>query len=218
MALVNYSSSDESADEGEHESPTGTKLELPGFLESLPSDPARFPQHFDDPNLHQCRQRSFPHETGNWATSVFINCSSALDTLLMQILRNPKLLHNSLWHLFAPVEELHLSLSKTWPIMHHWIDGLIQALTEGFSSVEKCHVDIFVNEEASRSFVALCTTSGSSDHLIPVVKIVDRCVQSFRGPVYYKDPRFHVSMLWCKGDITADADTTDLQSLMVWGS
>lgn len=69
MSLVEYSSSEE-----ESEDSLVTKLELPTFLTTLTGDPLRFDTHKDDPECHQHRQRSFPHEVGNWSTSVFIPC------------------------------------------------------------------------------------------------------------------------------------------------
>lgn len=34
--------------------------------------------HVDEPELHGCRKRSFPHVRGNWATFVYIICMYTL--------------------------------------------------------------------------------------------------------------------------------------------
>lgn len=53
---------------------------LCGGYRKLPVPPALLnddkpkEEHFDDPNLHDGRLRSFPHERGNWATYAYISC------------------------------------------------------------------------------------------------------------------------------------------------
>ncbi|KAH9583077.1 poly(U)-specific 3'-to-5' RNA exonuclease, variant 4 [Schistosoma haematobium] len=64
--LVEYSSSDEEETE---------KLELPTILQDLNSDSFRFFVREDDPSKHDFRSRTFPHEPGSWATSVYIACN-----------------------------------------------------------------------------------------------------------------------------------------------
>ncbi|KAA3675120.1 uncharacterized protein DEA37_0001894 [Paragonimus westermani] len=180
MALVDYSSSDES------DSPS--KLELPAFLHSLSADPTRFTVHEDNAELHQMRQRSFAHEVGQWATSVYIDCSLHLCHITSALSTSDALNEQTVWQRFQACEKIHLSLSKTWPVRYHWIDNLVQSLVTSLANFP-------------RSFLGLCTTCESAEHLKSLVMLVDRSVEAFRGPCYYKSPKFHVSFFWCNGDI-----------------
>ncbi|KAF8566284.1 hypothetical protein P879_04745 [Paragonimus westermani] len=198
MALVDYSSSDES------DSPS--KLELPAFLHSLSADPIRFTVHEDNAELHQMRQRSFAHEVGQWATSIHIDCSLHLCHITSALSTFDALNEQTVWQRFQTCEKIHLSLSKTWPVRYHWIDSLVQSLIKSLANFPRFSVqfddfELFVNEEGSRSFLGLCTTRESAEHLKSLVMLVDRSVQAFRGPCYYKSPKFHVSFFWCNGDI-----------------
>uniref|UniRef100_A0A0X3QH23 U6 snRNA phosphodiesterase 1 n=1 Tax=Schistocephalus solidus TaxID=70667 RepID=A0A0X3QH23_SCHSO len=113
MALVDYSSS-----EGEE------ALELPLSLEQFLSDEKRFSAQQERLTSPQSnRVRSFPHVHGNWASCVFIPAPEDMSILFREIIDavNPFLTECS--SQFFSVEDPHLSLTKTWPILHHWIDG-----------------------------------------------------------------------------------------------
>ncbi|KAA0199334.1 hypothetical protein FBUS_07381 [Fasciolopsis buskii] len=146
MSLVEYSSSEE-----ESEDSLVTKLELPTFLTTLTGDPLRFDTHKDDPECHQHRQRSFPHEVGNWSTSVFIPYSSS-NTRFDELFR--ELCLDATVFLGRPLyvmENPHLSLSKTWTIKHHWIEGLVASLSSALKTIQRFdELDILVNEEETR--------------------------------------------------------------------
>lgn len=47
------------------------RLPLPSIITRSSSDGE---VHIDDPNEHDGRTRSFPHERGNWATYLYIPC------------------------------------------------------------------------------------------------------------------------------------------------
>ncbi|KAF6778284.1 hypothetical protein AHF37_02209 [Paragonimus kellicotti] len=209
MALVDYSSSDESDSQ--------SKLELPAFLHSINADPIRFTMHKDNAEVHQMRQRSFAHEVGQWATSIYIDCSLDLCHITSALSTSGVLNEQTVWQRFQACEKIHLSLSKTWSVRYHWIDNLVQSLIKSLAnfpryalsikfsgirfSVQFDYFDLFVNEEGSRSFLGLCTTRESAEHLSLLVMLIDRSVEAFRGPCYYKSPKFHVSFFWCNGDI-----------------
>ncbi|TPP59782.1 U6 snRNA phosphodiesterase [Fasciola gigantica] len=147
MSLVEYSSSEDESSEIHSDA----KLELPAFLTTLSGDSLRFDAREDDPEYHQHRQRSFPHEIGNWSTSVFIPCpglSEQLDELFANFCPNATVsLGRSLYVMGNP----HLSLSKTWIVRHHWIEGLVASLSDALENVRRFDkLDVLVNEERTR--------------------------------------------------------------------
>ncbi|CAH8855057.1 unnamed protein product [Trichobilharzia szidati] len=211
--LVEYSSSDEEENK---------KLELPSALQVLDSDRLRFPVYEDDPAKHNFRTRSFPHETGNWATSIYIACPHLISRLLKAI-DNPIMQSDLVIDNFHFMDSLHLSLSKTWPIYFHWIENLICNLRSSVSTFEKFHitfddVNILVNEEKTRSFVTLLASAESHVALIPLLNSIDSCVTAFRGPEYYKDPKFHISFLWCIGNVREKYSEDVLENFLVSGT
>ncbi|KAK4470521.1 hypothetical protein MN116_006067 [Schistosoma mekongi] len=196
MPLVEYSSSDEEKSE---------KLELPPGLQSLDSDCFRFSVREEDPSMHNFRSRTFPHEPGSWATSIYIACPHFHSRILGAI-KGPTIQLNPIINDCCAVDFLHISLSKTWPIYFHWIENLVCNLRSAVSSIEKfCialdDVEVLVNEENTRSFFTLITSEESRTALVSLLSSVDSCVTAFRGPAYYKNPMFHISFLWCNGNI-----------------
>ncbi|TGZ60526.1 hypothetical protein CRM22_008477, partial [Opisthorchis felineus] len=217
MALVTYSSSD---DEPEAISDNMEKLELPTFFHGLEADSIRFAAHKDDPTMHQLRHRSFAHEVGQWASCVYIDCSSILSTILKQFLSALHLSEHPLWQCLHSVDDVHVSLSKTWPLRYHWIDSLEDKLRNTFQNLSRFDIrfsglELFINEERSRSFIGLILSRESSEHLKPIVASVDHCVHAFCGPGYYKNPRFHASLLWCNGDLECKLKELDLSRMEV---
>ncbi|KAH8871695.1 U6 snRNA phosphodiesterase [Schistosoma japonicum] len=191
MSLVEYSSSDEEKSE---------KLELPPGLQGLSSDCFRFSVREEDPSRHNYRSRTFPHEPGSWATSIYIACPHFYSRI-QEAIKSPIIQLNPIINDCCAVDFLHISLSKTWPIYFHWIENLACNLRSAVSSIEKfCiafdNVEVLVNEENTRylsnailifrSFFTLITSEESRVALTPLLSSVDSCVTAFRGPAYYK--------------------------------
>ncbi|KAH8871689.1 U6 snRNA phosphodiesterase [Schistosoma japonicum] len=163
MSLVEYSSSDEEKSE---------KLELPPGLQGLSSDCFRFSVREEDPSRHNYRSRTFPHEPGSWATSIYIACPHFYSRI-QEAIKSPIIQLNPIINDCCAVDFLHISLSKTWPIYFHWIENLACNLRSAVSSIEK-------------SFFTLITSEESRVALTPLLSSVDSCVTAFRGPAYYK--------------------------------
>lgn len=137
--LVEYSSSDEEVDK------ILPKLELPDELSFMSSDLIRFVDHKDDPSLHEFRSRSFKHESGMWASAVYIDCKLVILIILGSFLCvlvtelfSYLLTINGLNLKFYTIKDPHISLSKTWTIYHHWIQNLSEKLKTTLSLQEKC--------------------------------------------------------------------------------
>ncbi|KER31580.1 hypothetical protein T265_02218 [Opisthorchis viverrini] len=186
------------------------KLELPTFFQGLEADSIRFEAHEDDPTMHQLRRRSFAHEVGQWAS------------FLKQFVSALHLSEHPLWQCLHSVDDVHVSLSKTWPLRYHWIDSLADKLRNTFQNLSRYVVtivplifirfdirfsglELFINGERSRSFIGLILSRESSEHLKPIVASVDQCVHAFCGPRYYKvgtalilGPKLSEGVRWSK--------------------
>uniref|UniRef100_A0A5K3F0N6 U6 snRNA phosphodiesterase 1 n=1 Tax=Mesocestoides corti TaxID=53468 RepID=A0A5K3F0N6_MESCO len=197
MALVGYSSSEEEPENGEEYST------LPHFMCDLEGDMVRFGNQSRNPPTDG-RLRNFPHKHGNWATSVFAPANSALENYFRSLLNDVEKVLFGSRHQFHICEDFHLSLTKTWPLLHHWIPGFTEAV-RGLAAASHRFSVIFdgaqflVNEEGTRSFLAVRVNA--SPNLLDVVRRLDETVVLFRGEPYYKNPVFHFSLAWCLGDV-----------------
>jgi hypothetical protein len=101
----------------------------------------------EDVIKHEGRSRSFPHVAGNWATYVFVpfETNASFGALVTHLTDELKacLTHSDsdmqgdtltpVMHL-VPAKELHVSVSQTVTIRHHWIQPLINSLWKQLQS------------------------------------------------------------------------------------
>ena len=180
-AIAEYSSSDTDAD-----------------AEDTPSEPPRPPE----PQTGSRKgNRQFPHVDGQFACSVFINApappSTALDI-------PPKFTA-------IPADELHLSLSRTVPIVDAQRRSLLAELTKAVKKVTSARqitkLDVRIgpqtlrlaNDDASRTFLALAALDPTNT----LHDLVDATTAVFirHGlPGYYPEKLMHVSIAWHTGD------------------
>ncbi|KAL5021774.1 hypothetical protein ScPMuIL_000929 [Solemya velum] len=156
----------------------------------------------DDLAMHHGKIRSFPHEEGNWATYVYIPCGPderwlELSKELMIALRPMR---------FELIEDLHVSLSRTVVIRHHWIQPLVDSLGPLFRKLESTclqleSISVYTNDERTRSFLSI-KVECDVDVLKSYVEIVDTCFKDYSLEKYYSDPSFHISVGWALGDVT----------------
>ncbi|XP_052902370.1 U6 snRNA phosphodiesterase 1 [Anopheles moucheti] len=160
--------------------------------------------HVEDTNKHQGRTRSFPHERGIWASYVFIDYSDADGWIELQ--NECKTLLNTTATLdFVAIERMHLSLTKTFTIRHHNISPFVENLREQLVGhrrfrLEFSGLEVYVNEERTRTFVGVRVAEESYSPLNELVASVDECLAEYKLPLFYVDRSFHVSILWCLGD------------------
>jgi len=150
----------------------------------------------DDPALHEGRSRSFAHQANSWATYIYLDVKAfdledARDLLLkeldLELIPNP-----------------HLSLSKVVSLRHHWLPPLTASLQNSLSHERKFYLgldklQVYVNEECSRTFVGLTAGAGWGQLTRPTKK-VDTALQEYSLPPFYRPPSFHCSLAWCLGD------------------
>ncbi|CAG0914503.1 unnamed protein product [Notodromas monacha] len=160
---------------------------------------ARIDAKLDSPDDHDGRLRSFPHEEGNWATHIYvpIDVSLVMDSLL-QVLGEGQDLRT------FPLSDLHISLSRTVSIRHHWIpdfEGRLRKVCDNSRkfAVSFSGVDVFVNDERTRTFLSLMVDCGF-EQCSKLVGEVDDLFRSFDLPAFYSEQRFHASFAWCLGD------------------
>ncbi|KAI0226887.1 U6 snRNA phosphodiesterase [Lamellibrachia satsuma] len=171
----------------------------------------------NDPSKHQGRIRTFAHQRGNWATFVYVPYD---ETERLMELTNSLITCLRPQGEFVPVQDVHMSLSQTFPIRHHWIESLVKTLRDNVGSCYRCICDIstvafYASDELSRTFLALKVDVGFEE-LQSYVGRIDKALQEYRLPQYYKNPSFHISIAWALGDIRKliTSDTMDrLQSL-----
>ncbi|CAF1138654.1 unnamed protein product [Rotaria sp. Silwood1] len=198
MSLVLYSSS-ESDDDYDNQQNNNIKR----FKPQLPSVNIQLENEIDltekDFQIQtNDRTRLFPHERGNWSLSIyaFVECSSHLDTMiddLIEIFNN----ENENWkHLI----ELHISLSKTFPIRFHHIESIRKCLQYELSismikfSTRIENVTILNNEDKSTSFLVF--TLDQDKQFSKLIEIVDKILHQHRYPCYYENPCFHISFAY----------------------
>lgn len=148
----------------------------------------------------QGRIRSFPHEKNNWASFIYIDVSD----LELDEIRN--FLLNELE--VEPTEDAHVSLSRTVSLRHHWIDPVIQGITNGLKDIDRFTIKIdklqvYCNDDRTRTFVGLEATTGVKP-LTKLTQVVNATFQQFSLPKFYNPPKFHVSLVWCLGDKTKE--------------
>lgn len=175
------------------------RLPLPSvFLQCLND---RTDQPIDFPHQHNERIRSFPHERGNWASYVFIaveptlSLQSFIDVVCATFDESINLKRNN---------DLHVSLSKTVVVKHHWIDSIslsVQSIAHSLARFSICFGDVkvYTNEEKTRTFIGIVITAGH-ETLLKITRMVDNVFADFKLPSFYEDASFHISIASCVGN------------------
>uniref|UniRef100_A0A8C6VN33 U6 snRNA phosphodiesterase n=1 Tax=Naja naja TaxID=35670 RepID=A0A8C6VN33_NAJNA len=190
-------------------SPLGSRaampsLPLPDSVRRMFRDQEEEERVEDDCGKHGGRQRTFPHERGNWATHVYMPYKAGEDFLdLLQLLL---VCGRTYVPQLTGQEEFHISLSQGVVLRHHWINSFVQSLKGRLAS---CHrfvfradrVKVYTNETKTRTFVGLEVSSGHSQ-VLELVTEVDEVMEEFNLMPFYKDPSFHMSLAWCVGNMS----------------
>ncbi|XP_076449713.1 U6 snRNA phosphodiesterase 1-like isoform X5 [Babylonia areolata] len=145
----------------------------------------------DDPKQHGGRVRSFPH--------VEVSADERLNSFADKLLTVLQPLN------FERMDDLHISLSRTVCIRHHWISPLTESLKEKFQQLHSCYCDVgsvemYTNDEKSRTFISM-EVNPEENNLMEYISVVDTCFREFDLPSFYENPSFHISLIWCVGDV-----------------
>lgn len=87
------------------------------------------------------------------------------------------------------VEDLHISLTKTVILKHHWIDSFTESVKNRTKHIKKFmilfgNLKIYCNEERTRTFIGLQIRTGY-DSLMKLVEVLDGCLEEFSLPTFY---------------------------------
>lgn len=156
----------------------------------------------------QRRIRTKEHIVGDWPMHVTIPVASQTLSDLQAAV-----------HKFYPdtePESLHQSLSKTVYPKTHQVDLLLDLMQENIGPLVKETVCEFAegfvvlsNATRTRFFLCIACTEASNQLLETWSKAVDSALSAFALETFYKDPRFHVSLL----SSPTDAFTPQLSQL-----
>ncbi|RZF43731.1 hypothetical protein LSTR_LSTR009154 [Laodelphax striatellus] len=164
--------------------------------------------HEDDPLLHDGRVRSFPHVRGNWSTLVYIAYEQ--NDVLDEFVTGLRLVVGNEIEL-KRIDNLHISLSKTVVLLHHWIDAFVESLQQQFRvyprfTLQFGALEVFCNETETRTFIGMNVLAGNEE-LLNLVKMVDSCLDEFKLDKFYEEPKFHLSIAWCLGNRSSELKT-----------
>ncbi|KAK9893000.1 hypothetical protein WA026_023213 [Henosepilachna vigintioctopunctata] len=178
---------------------SASRLLVPDSIKKLKVNQA----WIDVPADHQGRLRTFEHERGNWATFAYINYEGheGIRHLIESIINSVPVVSMN------EVDDFHISLTKTVILKHHWIFPFVNSLKEKIIHHKRFvaafgDLKVYCNEEKSRTFIGLEIVNGYN-RLLSLVKDFDNCLAEFQLPQFYDDPSFHMSILWCVGDMEA---------------
>lgn len=115
------------------------------------------------------------------------------------------------------IEEPHVSLSKTFILKYHWLNDFFSSLRKCFKYNKQFTIQLlpklefFSNEDQTRFFVCI---SCQSPELLQISAIADKCLADFSlsDSSYYKNPSFHVSIMWLLRELEDD-EKHKLQSI-----
>ncbi|KAM6058093.1 U6 snRNA phosphodiesterase 1 isoform 3-T3 [Chlamydotis macqueenii] len=219
-ALVGYSSSEEEEEEeeggrrnGEQGPPQASagRLRLPAPT-GLPDDPEPEEAVKDDSSRHGGRLRGFPHERGNWATHVYLP-SAGSPGLPRSHLRLFVDRHGRVPPQPLTVCRPALPLDTALRLRSAPAPGpLPQDLSSFRFFCVADQVKVYTNENKTRTFIGLEVSAGHFQ-LLELVSEVDRVLEEFDLPTFYKDPSFHISLAWCVGDLSERLEGQCLREL-----
>lgn len=203
-----------------------------GHLSFLPSEKQTAE---DERQNHRGRTRTFPHVAGNWPTIVFVPVDSNLGSLapetaskikgiqarVLETLKLAKLVTvaSDSWKMeMMEMPELHLSLSRTFTLREHEFAVFVQAMRSSLShlnapafEVDLSETEWYLSDDRSRSFLSLNVNEGTDKNAVcAIIDAVDDAVALLGKPEFYDDPKPHVSLMWCLGDITSNLASANL--------
>ncbi|CAJ0941695.1 unnamed protein product, partial [Ranitomeya imitator] len=144
----------------------------------------------DDATEHGGRVRSFRHERGNWASYVYVAFHPREEFWeLLEELKSAARKHGVT---LSTMKELHVSLSHTVVLRHHWIQTARPDPPE--QSLLNPTLKVYVNKEKKQ-------VARGRQQLLEAVSEVDKSLQEFHLETFHQNPSFHVSLAWSVGDV-----------------
>ncbi|KAJ1529852.1 hypothetical protein ONE63_006589 [Megalurothrips usitatus] len=177
------------------------RLPLPSAVSQLFQSENVNDRTTDSPDEHKGRIRSFPHERGNWASLVYVAVDS--NESLQSFIDVVCTVCNSSVQMQRS-DDLHISLTKTVILKHHWIDPIsssVQTLAQSMTRFPVCfgEVKVYTNEEKTRTFIGIVVTAGN-ETLKYAAHRLDEILSDFKLPSFYEEASFHLSIASCVGN------------------
>ena len=133
---------------------------------------------------HSCRKRTFEHVEGNWATYMYVPVqpSDNYKNEYEDIIKCLRLGFPDGLHVF-PMDSCHISVSRTVPIRHYWIEPMfdkLKMLLKGMQSFSYSFsaVKVYTNDEKTRTFVGLEISQGY-ERFTDLIKRTDQIYADF---------------------------------------
>ena len=179
----------------------------------------KLPSFFDkkvtkaEVNKDRNRIRVKEHVHGNWPTIIYIPINIKKDEeaeeeeLLKRIRSEFKDFELVQVDPLSPETStfpFHLSLSRTLYVKDHQKELFKEKIREALKfkefpdklKLEK--VEIYLNDEMTRTFIAIDLEN--DERIIKLIESIDKILKDFGLPIYYKAPKLHFSLFWCKGN------------------
>ncbi|KAI9497318.1 U6 snRNA phosphodiesterase Usb1 [Zychaea mexicana] len=219
LPITAYESSSDSEGSSDTEQQQSSSMPaLPGFF-SPASTKA------EDPVKHQGRKRTKPHTANSWATHVYVQVPVTEE--VKQIV-GPTITDDI--HSMIQQEEdemLHVSLSRCVFLKEHQLDTFAQNIRDSIAQSSFCitfaDVSVLTNDEKTRSFVTVEVGAGyneadvtqNANQLQSLLRAVDKVMEKFGQPVFYKPARFHASIAWSLTSAPLEAAVGRIPTLAV---
>lgn len=172
----------------------------------------------------ESKERSYPHENGQWTTHVYVDGESCIllnehglilcPSAESEDLRDQvgSILEQHQQPGFEIVDKLHVSLFRGhFKLRLHQIQPFVDAITLRVSKIPKFklvlnRIQILKNDEGTRSFICLKIDPRFKDpYLELLIREIESCLHDFEREdirVKYPDPFItHCSLIWFQGDI-----------------
>lgn len=189
------------------------KLENPLKFVKIGVDLEERPE--DDPSLHDFRLRSFPHVRGNWACHLYLEASGIDHETLQNSIVSRLALEEA-----KPIENPHISVSRVFTLPHHCLSSFNETLQEKLVNLKSPkalslalgdELKIFLNEEKSRTFIALPIFTNK--HLQDILECCDQTLLQFGKEAFYQPAEFHISLAWVLGNRKSQLELFDLSTI-----
>lgn len=139
--------------------------------------------------------RAFAHVDGNWPSHVHVSIGddAELRALCARVISGAQQTivdTGGSDSALVPMDDYHLSLSRPFVLQYDQIGAFVDELRAALKWRRRFVValsggTVLVNDEQTRSFLALCVSGGEKE-LVATVKCVDKCMKQFALPLYYE--------------------------------
>mmetsp|Transcript_30823 Transcript_30823/g.34370 ORF Transcript_30823/g.34370 Transcript_30823/m.34370 type:complete len:273 (+) Transcript_30823:23-841(+) len=163
---------------------------------------------------HDGRKRTFKHVTGNYPTHIYIAVKHEA-TIVEKVLKPQALILTSdlekkdkeIGFKYDNCEEYHISLARPFALRHHQIDPFLDKLRNVVGSIfmPTFHLsfdtlEFYVNDEETRSFISANVLKGKEE-ITQIIAHIDSVLSTYGFQEYYKNPKPHISLGWCLGNV-----------------